>query len=590
MDRERTLYVTMSCITWAYVVVRAVLVPVTHDEALTFFTYVETGDFLPFRAHWDAGNHLLCTALAWCCYKLFGFQLWALRLPSVLAFVLFAAYAWKWSRLLNHTLVRWCLWAALLLMPFLIEFFSLFRGYALAIAFLSMGLFHLVAFVQHGGRAHLLGALGAWCCAAFAALSLITLWAFALVLMAFFVLRHERTTAGRITCALMIAVLGVAPWLFAYAYANGLNERGLLYYGNDLGFVRGSVGSLLFALFGRRDLWAAVSIAVILIGVLIVAIRERYRSSSTTRTALLLLVVLLVADVLLRAAMHVRNGTPYPEDRTLLQWLLLCVLAFVFAIDRLASAHRVWRYVSCALLLFPLRTAIIANADHTSYWPEEVLPTSVFDAVVQATSALGRPPTIGAYHQMPGCWAFGMRQHGLMLNAVDVAGFPHNDCELMLVEPLRDAPFPEGYHMIADAGSHRQLLLARDHPLRTRLLIDSMITRDMNDDEFTELWHPSSEQANGHRYLVQVDAVLNSNAAPLQVHLVSETNRANDKSHYEDVPLQFFRGEWHGDTLRTVRNVPFVPQDADRCVLYLWNEVRSNYSVAARLRVFIVEE
>ena len=580
----------MACITWAYVVFRSVLVPVTHDEAMTFFTYVETGDFLPFRAHWDAGNHLLCTALAWYCYKLFGFQLWALRLPSVLAFVLYAFYAWRWGRMLNNVMVRWCLWAALLLMPFMLDFFSLFRGYALAMAFWTMALFHVISYVHRGGRMHILATLGAMLTASFAALSLATIWAFVLVVLAVFVPLHEPTNRTRAGSFLAIFILGIAPLIFVSEYLGALASRDLLYFGMKDGLINGTLWSVLRAMFRLTNTWAIGSIVLIAVAVFVVALRAWRTDRSATRTALMLLCGLLIGDVCARIVLHAWKGTLYPEDRTALQWVVLFVLALAIAIDRSTSIRPAWRFAALSLLILPTRTLLTSNTGTTSYWPEQAIPSSVFRAVSEEQRSLGRPITIGAYHQMPGCWAFGMRQRGLMLNAVDVVDFPRNDCDQMLVDPLRDAPYPEGYHAIADAGTHRQFLLARDHPLHTRLVVDSTIARTMNDDEFTELWHPSPQQAHGHRYLVQVDAVLNSEAAPLLAHLVSETNRANDKSHYEDVPLQFIRGEWHGDTLRLVRNVPSVPMDADRCVIYLWNEARSNYSVAARLRVFIVDE
>jgi hypothetical protein len=122
---------------------RAVLVPLTHDEARTFFVYTRTGEFLPWLGHWDAGNHVLCTALGWLSYEAFGMAAWSLRLANVLAFGLYAAYAYRWGLLLSDRAVRWCLWPALLFTPVLIEFFALYRGYGMAMAFLLMALYPL---------------------------------------------------------------------------------------------------------------------------------------------------------------------------------------------------------------------------------------------------------------------------------------------------------------------------------------------------------------------------------------------------------------------------------------------------------------
>ena len=48
---ERIGFVALSLLTFAYIVLRAAWVPLIHDEAATFQTYVVTGRYLPFLAH-----------------------------------------------------------------------------------------------------------------------------------------------------------------------------------------------------------------------------------------------------------------------------------------------------------------------------------------------------------------------------------------------------------------------------------------------------------------------------------------------------------------------------------------------------------
>ena len=64
-SRDRLLYVLVGALLFLSVLLRAWNLPLVHDEARTWLVYVLSGDFLPFRAQWDAGNHVLVTAIAW---------------------------------------------------------------------------------------------------------------------------------------------------------------------------------------------------------------------------------------------------------------------------------------------------------------------------------------------------------------------------------------------------------------------------------------------------------------------------------------------------------------------------------------------
>src|SRR5690606_35609493 len=101
---ERTLFAAVALLTFVYVAIRAALVPLTHDEAATFQTYVLTGRYLPYLAHWDAGNHLLITAIGRGCYQFFGAAPLSLRAFNVLCFALYAWYAWRATRVFHDGL------------------------------------------------------------------------------------------------------------------------------------------------------------------------------------------------------------------------------------------------------------------------------------------------------------------------------------------------------------------------------------------------------------------------------------------------------------------------------------------------------
>ena len=135
---------------FAYISVRAFLVPVVHDEARVMRLYVYSGHLLPPLAKLDAGNHLLVTLLGQWTTFLFGYKLWAVRLFPVLTYPLYAFGVIGLMRMIDARIIRRCFGIALLTMPYLFEFFSLFRGYGPSIAFEVLGLLSLIRYMVKG--------------------------------------------------------------------------------------------------------------------------------------------------------------------------------------------------------------------------------------------------------------------------------------------------------------------------------------------------------------------------------------------------------------------------------------------------------
>lgn len=587
---ERLGFGAFAAAVFAYIALRAVLVPAIHDEAMVFFYFVETKDFLPFRGGWDAGNHLLSTGLGWLAWKLFGFHLWALRLPSVLAFILYAAYAWRWGLQLRTPLVRYGLWAALLGMPFLLDFFSLFRGYGLSAACWSMALYELCTWLEKRTPRSLILTLIAAACATFSGLSLLTLWAAVLAVLLLTLWRRTLPPAQRGRRFLLWFLLGLAPWAFTAAWLHELADHGSLYYGLRNGVFSGTLPSLLKAMFGDAALparWLVLAAMLAATWAAWAAWRTRRKPWSFATTALILCSGLLWADVLGRMVLFAWNDTLYPEDRTALQWVPLFVLMALFALDRWAVQQPQAKWLALLLLAFPLRTLATANLQRTSYWPWEALPSSIFNAAASLQQASPRLLTIGSYRMEQGVWAFGLRQHGLALNPSGTTNYPNGGQDLLLLEPGR-AVAPTGYRLVEEAPGGHVALYAREPFLAGTLLLDTLVAAEPSTNEFMELWHPAVAPLRGLRYLVQLDLAVPPGQGIMTGALAVEVNADTSQRFYEDVIVPFMRNPARDDSLHTVRLIPAVPPDANRLVVYFWNAHRQRFGFSGRMRVFAV--
>jgi len=131
---------------WAGVLYKAIYLPLTHDEFSTIAHYsaFSVRRIMLYPDPWP-NNHILNTLLAKLSIHFFGPERWAARLPSVLAFGIYSGSVLAIGRMLFRKSPF--LTAATLVFftfnPYLLDFFSLGRGYALSVAFLLASSFFL---------------------------------------------------------------------------------------------------------------------------------------------------------------------------------------------------------------------------------------------------------------------------------------------------------------------------------------------------------------------------------------------------------------------------------------------------------------
>lgn len=587
--RERLLFTIGAAVVFLYIFLRALLVPIIHDEARTFQVFVATGDFLPFHAAWDAGNHVLATVLAQVSYSLFGPGLLALRLWSVLAFLLFARYVWLLGGRINSPLVRWCTWSALLCTPFLLDFFSLFRGYGLAMAFLLMSVHHIARFAEEGSTRHLAIALSAFALAAFGSLSLLLMWCGLIAGTALVIFVRKATIRDRVAQLVAVLLLGVLPLTYAAFFSVGLSQHGALYFGSDAGLFDGTLASLAQYVLGSD---AALILAVVLFALavgLVSAARSRRRTMVDPGAAMMTLcATLLIADLSGRVVLGEGFGVLYPTDRTAMQLVPLFLLLFAGAIDQLAQRWTSVRFVAALFLVFPLRVAFTANLDRTSYWPEQAIPEAFFLLAEEKQRALDRPLMIGAYHQLPSCWRYGNMVRGIEANELDATDFPHESCDLLMIDTTFKHP-PLGFRTIATASTGHNVLMERIAPLHTELGLDSAYTIGQTDGEFVELWKGPASKFLGREAFVEWNGSIATADAPTAVLALEVTDSNGQHLHYEKVEMaQGWRKE-HGVELHVALRLP--PLAGSRIAFYVYNEKRQHLDIgSARLRVHTITE
>jgi len=142
LGKTRGSYCLIGVILFLYILIRAIRVGATFDEIMTIEGPVKLSFFgMFFEFSPLANNHLLNTFLIKSLFSIGSESIFVARLPNILAFILYCYFGYKIAfKNLPPFLGLGC-FLLLLCNPFLLDFFSLARGYGLSLAFLMGSLY-----------------------------------------------------------------------------------------------------------------------------------------------------------------------------------------------------------------------------------------------------------------------------------------------------------------------------------------------------------------------------------------------------------------------------------------------------------------
>lgn len=135
-----------------YVVLRAVNIPLTHDEAVSFSLFVPKNifDIIGYvETYGMPNNHIMNTLLVKAATFVFGDSTLAIRLPTLAATLLYLFYVYRFVYDKISERINWITLLLLISNLYILEFAGLARGYGLANAFMLAALFHLKQNLKH---------------------------------------------------------------------------------------------------------------------------------------------------------------------------------------------------------------------------------------------------------------------------------------------------------------------------------------------------------------------------------------------------------------------------------------------------------
>ncbi len=580
----------VSTVLMIYLVLRAIYVPVMHDEVMTFFHYVHKGDILPGEAHWDANNHIINTALSTIFYKLFGHSLLVLRLSSLLAFPVFAWFAYRICSVLRTQQLSILAFTALVSARFTLEFFALARGYGLAMAFMLGAIFYLGRYFND--RSHRNFALGLFFLSAtfLANLSFFNTATLVFGLIALDLLLIAKISTWNPRHWMLLIIFGILPWCYGLWYAFALKERGALYYGTLDGFVNVTLNSLLKWQFGSTALWLqTVTIGVFLFSIGIF-LYYRIKNLKEKIDLPFLLAFLLLGNWILILLMAKVLKVNYPEDRAGIYFIPLLILGFAFAIDRISLKSVKLAHLGWLFLVFPVMTAFNANFRHFEMWHSQTLPVSFSQRmkkeVKESDYLQGYPLCI-----IP--WNYYHLSDTSTIQMMHFQNYPSQVPEWQVIYTKDAAKFEANYELIEQDSYNEMSLVRRKKPMvRTQIWQTNPVsTSGVIQEEFFSIFEKTEGEVP-EKMGFELEFTLNSPSIPITAQVVFSVDDSTGKNViYDYVPVCWLKTNWNGQRYKMHRFLEHIPKKPKRLVVYLWNIKKQPFEMKdCSLKIYSLNE
>ncbi len=307
---------------------------ITFDEVWTIESFVPLSVYDIINCFpCDANNHLASTLIIKLFQGILGDSLFVSRLPNLLASIVYISYAFKISRQHLGGITGSCFYIVLLSNPFVLDFFSLARGYGLSLAALIASFYFLLDYLKSGNMAKSFIALAFASFSVLSNFSLLNYWLALFFVIHFYALinfyprEFLRLLYGNVAILYFTALLIYNP-------ISTLVKQGHLYYGGRTGFYADTLLSLTTYSTAKTSTSGEIisflnAFLILFLLTVIINIGTKPKSFSLTGRKILL-ALLLIIPIFSNIVQFHWLGTLYLIDRTALFYYPLIMLVFFF--------------------------------------------------------------------------------------------------------------------------------------------------------------------------------------------------------------------------------------------------------------------
>ena len=325
-------YFTLGLFTllWLYIIIRAFTVFYVHDEIVSKWAYMIDWNYIPYEGYIDANNHFLNSFLGGLFIRLFNSDsIFIVRLANVLAFPIFFWSIVAFKEFFQKKANFFLFLIGISCTHFILDFYSLARGYGLAWSFMLFALYCSAKNLKSTKTYWTLLTVVAWILCIYANLSYLPLSVIGIVYMLLYSLYHKKVFDS------LLYLSSAIPIYYFLAYSLQLQSIGKLYLGSANDFFKTVVHPLSEYIFFTASIFIDAVVLIMCIGV-VVYIFKRLLKEFNIFTPTLLFPILFCLTI---ASVFVQNwilDINYPENRsaTHLYILLIGAIAFISQDER----------------------------------------------------------------------------------------------------------------------------------------------------------------------------------------------------------------------------------------------------------------
>ena len=567
------LFWLLSSLIFVFICLRAFLIPFSHDEAATFFFYIQSNNYLPYSAHVYTNNHVLNSALANIAYHLAGSHRFVLRLPNIFAFLILCIGLFKHFKYLKNYAPKIIVVSFFLLTFNFLDFFEICRGYGLSFGLITLGMAYLLDYFETKKIKYfiLLSLFLQLALAANLILVVVLVAIFAFVFL--FQLKNKLLLNFKtlfISCINLVCLIFWAKFSFFY------KEEGKLDYGVGTNYWLVTFKTLITFLFGAHTIWLQVLILVLFILIIVFCFYTLFKQKTTLELVFkpqfiypILLIALIIAFYLLKKIIHVN----FPEDRTGLFFYLFFVLSLALFIDNIQQKIAIIFSVVFLFLSFSYFWASLNFSNYSAYY-YHTQPRQIYDYLKVEQLKTPERFTIGGHRVREMNFAFLNYRGNTALNPMDDSEQMQMNCDYYFALKSEKPYYKDYYNEIMFDERWDRVLLKRKEKINHAIFYQANSEKIIQGSvEFFELKKIADTSFTSNNPIeLEIKLTFNNVQKPLHSCLVFSFNDSTNTQYcYKRVLLNWLEDDLNSKTKTLKLTTANLPKKIKDLVVYVWN-------------------
>lgn len=408
-QRFYILHLLVTLVLWVFVWIHGFTIDMTHDEAYSYYL-VKTNYFIAMFG--TANNHWLNTFFMEIFNMVFGDAPGVLRLQCILAFPFFAFAIYRLSSLIKGVSGQFIFFGLVLFNPYILDFFSLARGYSLAMTFQAWSMVYFVKAAQSSFQYRpwlIVIIMNALTIASnisyfYTAVGMAGLLAGQIAVTKFV---HKtpihKSTNKLFLLYVLLMVVTIADLLFLKYYGK------TLYFGGETDLVESLINTVWTGSLYRSS-YSYLAPVLTYVSFFLLVILCTWYTFRFYRTRKLstgfILCIPFISIVILNLLFHWLFRNPYLSERTALQWYVPGILIICFAGGEYLSFPKTFRSFATA-------TGIVVFLACAAHFYRSANRHSCYEWPLQTNS---QQPVLDLYAQKPQHPYIGYSTAGVYIN------------------------------------------------------------------------------------------------------------------------------------------------------------------------------